>query len=92
MCYHMDARHNLSFCVIRNCAVQWMLDQCMGFKHQKLLLFFRILVVHSTVYTCPVPRMGTTKGSRDKVRDWSHGVREGSRDGPTELAGMGPQS
>ena len=21
-CYHMDARHNLSFCVIGNCAVQ----------------------------------------------------------------------
>ena len=52
----------------------------MGFQHQKLLLFFRILVVHSTVYTCPVPRMGTTKGSRDKVRDGSHGVRESSKD------------
>ena len=25
--------------------------------------------------------MGTTEGSRDKVRDGSHGVREGSRDG-----------
>ena len=70
-----------------------------GISASKVVVFSRILVIHSTVYTCPVPRMGTTEGSRDKVRDGSHGVRDGShgvregfRDGPTELAGMGPQS
>ena len=49
-----------------------------GISASKVVVFFAF---HSTVYTCPVPRMGTTEGSRDKVRDGSHGVREGSRDG-----------
>ena len=46
-----------------------------GISASKVVVFFAF---HST---CPVPRMGTTEGSSDKVRDGSHGVREGSRDG-----------
>ena len=34
--------------------------------------------------------MGPTEGSRDKVRDGSHGVREGSSDGPHRVSRDGP--
>ena len=76
VCYHMDARHNLSFCVIGKLCSS--VDACGNLVHgiaASKKLFHR--------YTRPVPRMGTTEGSMDKVRD---GLGRVQGMGPTELA------